>query len=74
MRVREPKGPLWFILPLDQHPELRRLEFTDMMILATGVRSTFSSKTVVYGSMGESEDRGLALTRRSLSIHSVVHG
>ena len=31
MRVRD-KGPLWFILPLDQHPELRRSEFTDMMI------------------------------------------
>ena len=31
MRVRD-KGPLWFILPLDQHPELKRSEFTDMMI------------------------------------------
>ncbi|GJA32585.1 molybdopterin-binding oxidoreductase [Aeromonas caviae] len=31
MRVRD-KGPLWFILPLDPHPELRRSEFTDMMI------------------------------------------
>ena len=31
MRVRD-KGPLWFILPLDQHPEIRRSEFTDMMI------------------------------------------
>ncbi|MDK3163309.1 molybdopterin-binding oxidoreductase [Aeromonas caviae] len=31
MRVRD-MGPLWFILPLDQHPELRRSEFTDMMI------------------------------------------
>jgi len=31
MRVRD-KGPLWFILPLDQQPELRRSEFTDMMI------------------------------------------
>lgn len=31
MRVRN-KGPLWFILPLDQHPELKRSEFTDMMI------------------------------------------
>ena len=31
MRVRD-KGPLWFILPLDQYPELKRSEFTDMMI------------------------------------------
>ena len=31
MRVRN-KGPLWFILPLDQYPELKRSEFTDMMI------------------------------------------
>ncbi|MCH7371425.1 MULTISPECIES: molybdopterin-binding oxidoreductase [Aeromonas] len=31
MRVRD-KGPLWFILPLDKHPELKRSEFTDMMI------------------------------------------
>lgn len=31
MKVRD-KGPLWFILPLDQHPELKRSEFTDMMI------------------------------------------
>lgn len=31
MRVRD-KGPLWFILPLDQYPELKRSAFTDMMI------------------------------------------
>jgi len=31
MRVRD-KGPLWFMLPLDKHPELKRAEFTDMMI------------------------------------------
>ena len=31
MRVRD-KGPLWLILPLDQYPELKRSEFTDMMI------------------------------------------
>ncbi|MFC5706719.1 molybdopterin-binding oxidoreductase [Aeromonas eucrenophila] len=31
MRVRD-KGPLWFILPLDKYPELKRSEFTDMMI------------------------------------------
>ncbi|PJG59157.1 molybdopterin-binding oxidoreductase [Aeromonas cavernicola] len=31
MRVRD-KGPLWFMLPLDKYPELRRSEFTDMMI------------------------------------------
>ncbi|MGY3942336.1 molybdopterin-binding oxidoreductase [Aeromonas tecta] len=31
MRVRD-KGPLWFILPLEQNPELKRSEFTDMMI------------------------------------------
>ncbi|MFM4805834.1 molybdopterin-binding oxidoreductase [Aeromonas bivalvium] len=31
MRVRD-KGPLWFILPLDQYPELKQSAFTDMMI------------------------------------------
>ncbi|WP_033136014.1 molybdopterin-dependent oxidoreductase [Aeromonas finlandensis] len=31
MRVRD-KGPLWFMLPLDQYPELKRSEYTDMMI------------------------------------------
>lgn len=31
MKVRD-KGPLWFMLPLDQHPELKRSEYTDMMI------------------------------------------
>ncbi|MFM4704528.1 molybdopterin-binding oxidoreductase [Aeromonas bivalvium] len=31
MRVRD-KGPLWFILPLDQYPELKQSVFTDMMI------------------------------------------
>ncbi|MGL4716105.1 MAG: molybdopterin-binding oxidoreductase [Aeromonas sp.] len=31
MRVRD-KGPLWFMLPLDQYPELNRSEYTDMMI------------------------------------------
>ncbi|HEH9439368.1 TPA: molybdopterin-binding oxidoreductase [Aeromonas sobria] len=31
MRVRD-KGPIWFMLPLDQYPELKRSEYTDMMI------------------------------------------
>lgn len=31
MRVRD-KGPLWLILPLDRYPELKRSEYTDMMI------------------------------------------
>ena len=31
MRVRD-KGPLWFMLPLDRYPELKRSEYTDMMI------------------------------------------
>lgn len=31
MRVRD-KGPLWFMLPLDQYPELKRSEYTDMMV------------------------------------------
>ena len=31
MRVRD-KGPVWFMLPLDQYPELKRSEYTDMMI------------------------------------------
>lgn len=35
MRVRD-KGPLWFMLPLDQYPELKRSEYTDMMIWQLG--------------------------------------
>ncbi|TNH78602.1 molybdopterin-binding oxidoreductase [Aeromonas sobria] len=31
MRVRD-KGPIWFMLSLDQYPELKRSEYTDMMI------------------------------------------
>ncbi|MGL6003277.1 molybdopterin-binding oxidoreductase [Aeromonas sobria] len=31
MRVRD-KGPIWFMLPLDRYPELKRSEYTDMMI------------------------------------------
>ncbi|WP_421260223.1 molybdopterin-binding oxidoreductase [Aeromonas sp. 600774] len=31
MKIRD-KGPLWFMLPLDQYPELKRSEYTDMMI------------------------------------------
>lgn len=31
MKVRD-KGPIWLMLPLDKHPELKNSEYTDMMI------------------------------------------